>query len=187
MTRFPPIQSEDQYSEQIRVAAAINARRKPSASSKGGLTGPFAHLLYVPGILDPLQNLGEHLRFDTGIPRKLRELAILVTARHIGAQFEFHVHAIEAREFGLSEDIISAVAAKERSPELDEEEGLIYDFCAELHAKGRVSDDLFARVEKRFGKAVILDVVATCGYYATLGMVLNITKTVLPSEVPQPF
>ena len=40
--------------------------------------------------------------------------------------------------------------------------------------EGRVSDELFARIEKRFGKAVIIDLLATCGYYATLGLGLNV-------------
>ncbi len=187
MTRFPPIRPQDMYFEQKQVAEAINRRRKPSASSKGGLTGPFAHLLYVPGILDPLQMLGEHLRFDTGIPPKLRELAILITARHLQAPFEFHVHAIEAREFGIAEEVIAAVAAKRQPPKLDDDEVLVHDFCTELHARGRVSDEVFARAEKRFGKAVILDLVATCGYYAMLAMVLNVTQTVLPADITPPF
>ncbi len=185
--RFPPIPPEDMYFEQRRVAQAVGERRKASASSNGGVEGPFVPLLYVPGILDRLQALGEHVRFHTGVPPKLRELAILVTARHVGAQLEFFVHAIEAREFGLAEDAIDALAAKRLPANLDEDEKTVYDFCSELHARGRVSDDTFARAEKRFGKVVILDLIATCGYYATLGMVLNVTQTVLPPEVVLPF
>jgi 4-carboxymuconolactone decarboxylase len=185
--RFPKVPDEDMYFEQRRVAQAIASRRKASASSNGGLEGPFVPLVYVPGILDRLQSLGEHCRFHTGVPAKLRELAICITARHIGAAVEFFVHAIEAREFGLAEEALEAIADKRRPSMLDEEEALVYDFCTALYEKGRISDELFARAETCFGKAVILDLAATCGYYATLGMVLNVTRTSLPPGVPLPF
>jgi len=181
MTRYPPLRREEMYFEQRRVADAVAERRK------GGLAGPFVPLAYVPAILDQLQLLGEHLRFDTGLPRKLLELAILITARHSQAQVEFIAHARPAREFGVTDEQIAALADKRRPEKLDEDEALVYDFCTELHHRGRVSDELFARAEKRFGKPVILDLVTTCGYYAMLAMVLNVTETPLPAGAVAPF
>jgi len=181
MTRYPEIKNEDMYYEQRRVVQAVSKRRKPSASSEGGVEGPFVPLVHVPGILDRLQSLGEHCRFHTGVPAKLRELAIIITARHVAAPLEFHVHAMEAREFGLNEEAIEAVAARRRPDKLDDDEVLVYDFCAALFAEGRVSDDLFARAEKRFGKAVIIDLLATCGYYAMLGLSMNVTQPATPA------
>ena len=181
MTRYPPIAPEDMYYEQIRVVEAVKKRRKPSVSSEGGVEGPFVPLVYVPGILDRLQSLGEHCRFHTAIPPKLRELAIIITARHVAAPLEFHVHAMEAREFGLAEEVIGAVAATSRPPKLDEDEALVYDFCTALFAEGRVPDDLFDGTEKRFGKALIIDLLATCGYYAMLGRGLNVTQAPVPA------
>lgn len=180
MTRYPPIAPEDMYYEQIRVVKAVTKRRKPSVSSEGGVEGPFVPLVYVPGILDRLQWLGEHCRFHTAVPPKLREFAIIITARHVAAPLEFHVHAMEAREFGLAEEVIGAVAARARPAKLDEDEALVYDFCTGLFAEGRVSDDLFERTDKRFGKAMIVDLLATCGYYAVLGMGMNVTQAPVP-------
>jgi 4-carboxymuconolactone decarboxylase len=181
MTRYPPIAPDDMYDEQIRVVQAVKKRRKPSVSSEGGVEGPFVPLVYVPGILDRLQSLGEHCRFHTGIPAKLREFAIIITARHVAAPLEFHVHAMEAREFGLAEDVITAVAARTRPAKLDEDEAVVYDFCTALFAEGRVSDEVFDRADRRFGKAVIVDLLATCGYYAMLGMGMNVTQAPVPA------
>lgn len=181
MTRYPPVAPEDMNYEQRRASQAVGKRRKPSVSSEGGVEGPFVPLVYVPGILDRLQSLGEHCRFHTGVPAKLRELAIMIAARHVAAPLEFHVHAMEAREFGLNEEAIEAVADRRRPARLDEEEALVYDFCSALFAEGRVSDDLFARIDKRFGKAVIIDLLATCGYYATLGLGMNVTHPPIPA------
>jgi len=178
--RYPPIAAEDMYEEQIRVVRAVTKRRKPSVSSEGGVEGPFVPLVYVPGILDRLQSLGEHCRFHTAVPPKLREFAIIITARHVAAPLEFHVHAMEAEEFGLAKEVIEAVAAKRRPARMDEEETLVYDFCTALYAEGRVSDELFERTAKRFGKAVIIDLVTTCGYYAMLGYGMNVTHPAVP-------
>ncbi|HSW20219.1 MAG TPA: hypothetical protein VLJ86_23560 [Ramlibacter sp.] len=176
MTRYPPIAPEDMNFEQRRVVAAVSERRKPSVSSQGGVRGPFLPLVHVPGYLDRLQLLGEHCRFHTAVPPKLRELAIIITARHIAAPLEFHVHAMEAREFGLAEEAIEAVAAKRRPAEMDEDEALVYDFCFALANEGRVPDDVFERADQRFGKVVIIDLITTCGYYAMLGFGLNVTQ-----------
>lgn len=174
MDRYPEVATTDMYFEQRRVFDAVSARRK------GGVEGPFVPLVHVPGILDRLQALGEHCRFHTGLPDKLRELVILVAARHVAAPLEFHVHAIVARRFGLSEDIISAVADRVRPPRLDDDEALILDFSTTLFAEGHVSDELFERAELRFGKAVIVEWVATCGYYAMLGLGMNVTQAPIP-------
>jgi 4-carboxymuconolactone decarboxylase len=180
-TRYPPVAPEDMYYEQIRVVQAVTKRRKPSVSSQGGVEGPFVPLVYVPGILDRLQSLGEHCRFHTAVPPKLREFAIIIAARHVAAPLEFHVHAMEAREFGLAEEVITAVAARKRPTKMDEEEELVYDFCSALFAEGRVSDDLFTRMERQFGRGVIIDLLATCGYYATLGLGMNVTHAPVPA------
>lgn len=181
MNRYPPIAPEDMSWEQRRVVRAVSERRKPSVSSKGGVSGPFVPLVYVPGILDRLQYLGEYCRFNTSFSPKLRELAIIITARHVAAQLEFHVHAMEAREFGLAQEVIDAVAELRVPEGMDDEETLVYRFCTSLYAEGRVSDELFKQFEAAFGKAAAIDLVVTCGYYATLGMVLNVSKASAPA------
>ncbi len=181
MTRYPPIPPEDMNFEQRRVVQAVTKRRKPSVSSEGGVEGPFVPLVYVPGILDRLQSLGEHCRFHTGVPPKLRELAIIIAARHVAAPLEFHVHAMEAREFGLADAVIDAVAAQQRPAVMDVDEALTYDFCSALFSEGRVPDALFVRADERFGKTVVIELLATCGYYAMLGLGLNVTQAPVPA------
>jgi 4-carboxymuconolactone decarboxylase len=181
---------EDMNWEQRRVASAVSARRKPSVSSGGGVEGPFLPLVYVPQILDRLQFLGEHCRFNTSFTAKLRELAIIITARHVSAQLEFYVHAMEAREFGLDDSVIDAIIERRQPEIMDADEALIYHFCTALHKEGRVNDELFARFEERFGKGVAIDVILTCGYYGTLGLVINVAKPDIPKflgEVELPF
>jgi len=181
MTRYPEIPPEDMYHEQRRVFQAVMQRRK------GGLEGPLVPLVHVPGILDRLQSLGEHCRLHTEVPDKLRELAILIAARHVAAPFEFHVHAIVARRFNLAEEIIAAIAAQRRPATMDSTEALVFDFCTAVFNDGRVCDPLFDQAEKCFGKTVIIELLATCGYYAMLGMGINVTHPPIPAVYQADF
>lgn len=166
--------------EQQRVVRAVSQRRKPSVSSEGGVEGPFVPLVYVPGILDRLQALGEHCRFRTSVPPKLRELAIIITARYVAAPLEFHVHAMEAREFGLAQEIIDSVAAQQRPEGMDADEELVHDFCAAYHSFGRVSEDIFQKVANHLGRTMVIELMATCGYYAMLGLSMNVSHPLVP-------
>jgi len=180
MERYPPLPHEDMNRRQRDVVAAVSQRRKPSVSSQGGVEGPFVPLVYVPGILDHMQFLGEHCRFHTSLSPKLREFAIIIAARHVAAPLEFHVHAMEAREFGLAEETISAIAAQRRPAVMDLDETLLHDFCTSIYSDARVSDSLFEQCARRFGKSQIIELLATCGYYAMLGFGMNATHPAVP-------
>ena len=56
------------------------------AGPRGGVRGPFNALLRSPVLADRVQKLGEFLRFESSIPARLNEFAILITARHWNAQ-----------------------------------------------------------------------------------------------------
>ncbi len=77
---------------------------------RGRVGGPLEAMVLCPAAGDPLQELGGRLRFDGVLPGKLRELAILVAARFWTAQFEWHAHARIAREEGLDNAVIAAIA-----------------------------------------------------------------------------
>ena len=50
----------------------------------------------------------------------------------------------------------------------------VYNFCRELHASGRVSDETFAYVKSRnFGLDGALELIALNGYYTLMAMVLE--------------
>ena len=76
---------------------------------RGGIRGPFMAWLQSPELADRAQSLGELVRFGTSVPTRLKELGILMTARHWTAQFEWYAHEKLAREAGLEDPIIDAV------------------------------------------------------------------------------
>src|SRR5215510_14373252 len=72
----------------------MNAEQKETydesiAGKRGAPPAPMMAWLNSPEMARHATRLGEVLRFDTVFPAKLSEIAILVTARHWTAQYEW--------------------------------------------------------------------------------------------------
>lgn len=179
--RLPPIPPERMTEEQKRVAAGI------AGGPRGGLRGPFPAMLRSPEVADRFQKVGEYLRFNSSIPAALNELAILVTARAWSAQYEWYAHHLLAMKAGLPPAIAAAVAEGRRPEGMTEDQRIVHDFCAELHATRFVSDATYAAARDRFGEAGVIDLIAVCGYYVAVAMTLNVAQVPLPPGVPEPL
>ena len=179
--RFGPLPLDDMTPEQRAIADAI--LRGPRGGSTG-LRGPFEAYLRSPGMADPAQRLGEHVRFRSVIPAALNEMAILLTARHWIAQFEWYAHRQLAEAAGLDPAVSDAIKAGER-PALDRDAAAVYDFATELLAGGQVSDATWDAVVDRWGKPGAMDLIAAVGYYTLVSFTLNVDRYPVPGgEVP---
>jgi len=166
--------------EQREVAALI------TAGPRGEVRGPFIALLHNPAIARHLQSLGEQLRWKGKLPQKLVELAVLVTARKWTCQHEWFVHVELARKAGLDNAVIDAVRER-RDPPGKGDEALVYEFCRDAHATGRVGDKAFAAVQERFGLDGAVELLVISGYYTMMAMVLNTAGLPLPGDAKPPL
>lgn len=174
MARLPQLSRDDMTEEQQRVHDAI------AGGPRAGVRGPFHSLLYSPRLADAAQKLGEYVRYDCSIPQKLREMAILMTAHHWKAQYEWFAHEGHARKAGLPEAVIESLRQGERPAFADPAEEEIYDFCTELYRDRRVSDATFARIEARHGKVGAVELGGLLGHYNLIAITLNISETPVP-------
>lgn len=179
--RLPPIPADEMSPAQRRAAEALVRGRR------GALFGPFVPMLRSPELMDRAQRLGEYLRYDSAIPARLRELAILVTARHFRQAYEWHVHAPAAAEAGLAAATITAIAAGRRPQGLPADEAAVYDFCTELHGERRVSDATYAAALAVLGDGGLVDLCGVCGYYGLLALIMNVARTPLPPGASTPW
>lgn len=175
MNRFPDLSPAEMSQRQREVAAMI------SAGPRGALKGPFIALIHNPELANHVQALGEYLRFGTGLPRHLVEIAILVTAHRWVSDYEWLAHARIAREAGLPDEVIAALGTGARPASMDGDAALIYDFASETVRHGRPSDGAFDALSARFGKATVLDILGLCGYYTMLAFILNTANLPLPA------
>ena len=139
--RYPPLAPAEMTPAQREVAEAI------ASGPRGGLRGPFQAWLRSPEIAQRLQKVGEYLRFSSSVPRRLNELAILITARAWDAQFEWYAHYRLALEAGLDPAVAADIAAGRRPASMRDDETVVYDFCTELRATRRVGDETLARAQ----------------------------------------
>jgi 4-carboxymuconolactone decarboxylase len=179
--RFPKLKRERMTEAQKRVYDAI------AGGPRAGVRGPFGPLLRSPEVADRAQKLGEQLRFNSSLPARLNEFAILITARFWGAKYEWHAHKPFAIKGGLAESIAEDLVQNKRPANMKPDEELVYDFCTALHRQHFVDDGLFNRGVALFGEAGVIDLVGVSGYYTLVAMVLNVGDIPLPPGEKPPW
>lgn len=172
--RMPP-QSPDAFTEAQKAAIALFEEQRGR-----DIGGPFVPLLRSPRVFELASQMGYYLRYETGLPQPLTELAILVTARRWSQNYEWYAHRRIAEQVGLETAKIEAIREGRRPADLSEEEAAVYDYCTELHNNGQVSDVSYDRLKAMFGEQAIIDFTAICGHYSLLAMTMNAVRTPLP-------
>lgn len=180
--RFPILTPEQMSPAQRAAADAIKA------GPRGGLRGPFNAWLRSPEFADRAQKVGEYLRFQSSVSRRLNEFAILITARHWNAKFEWYAHYELAIEAGLEPVVAAQLAQGVRPKGMLVDEAVVYDFCTELRRDRGVSDATFEATRMALGEQGIVDLIAVCGYYDLVSMTLNVAQVATPDdgELPLP-
>jgi 4-carboxymuconolactone decarboxylase len=177
--RLPPI-PEEALTERQRAAA-----EELAAGPRGKLAGPFVPLLRSPELMARVQKLGEFLRFESALPARIKELAILVTAREWGQRYEWSFHLPLALKVGVGRDAAEAIAEGRRPDALPPDEAAAYDLLTELFATRNVADEAYAAALAAFGEEGVVELVAFGGYYGLLAMVMNTARTPADdAEVP---
>jgi 4-carboxymuconolactone decarboxylase len=179
--RLRPI-PEAEWTDAQRQAASeiVNGPR-------GALYGPFVPLLRSPELMGYAQRLGEYLRYRSAIGVRLSELAILVTAREWDQQVEWAIHAPIAQQVGIPEDVVKAIARRQKPKAMLVDEEVVYDFCMELHRDKRVSDRVYKDALALFGEQGVVDLMGVNGYYTFLAMVMNTAQTEAPASSAAPL
>ena len=147
----------------------------------------FPVSLHSPVMGRQLFGLGERVRFHMSVPDRLKELAILLTARYWAAQYEWSVHQPAAIQAGLSEAKVKAIAEGRRPQGMAADEELVYNFISELYKTHQVSDARFAEVKKSFGERGMVDLVITAGYYQIVSMEMNVDRMPLGNGAAPPL
>lgn len=147
------------------------------------MSGPFNAMLRSPVMGDFAQDLGAEVRFNSSLPPALREMAIIMSARHWTTHYEWNAHKALALAEGLSPAIVAAIAAGERPRALAPAEAALYDFCSELLTTKEVGDATFAAAKAAFGEQGVAEIVFTLGYYGLVSMFLNVDEHPLPAGV----
>jgi len=154
---------------------------------RGGLRGPFNTWLRSPELADRLQKVGEYLRFNTSLDKRVNEMAILLTAQFWGAQYEWYAHAPLALKAGLDPAIVAAIGAGRKPENMKDDEAIVWEFTTQLRRDHAVDDATYTRAVAKFGEQGITDLIAVNGYYDVVSMTLNIARVAPPAGEQLPF
>src|SRR6266436_1102644 len=86
---------------------------------------------------------------------RVRELAILTTARELDSQFEWAAHEPEALGEGISREIIEIIKCRKDTSSLDEADSVVIQLGREIFGAKRVASATFARSLRQFGRRAL--------------------------------
>ena len=179
--RMPEMTLEKMTPAQRSIAEAI------MNGPRGRLNGPFNAWLRSPVLADRLQKVGEYVRFNTSLDKRINEMAILMTAQAWGAQYEWYAHAPLALKAGLDPAVVAAIGAGRKPDNMKDDEAIVWEFTTQLRRDHSVDDAIYARALEKFGEPGIIDLVAVNGYYDVVSMTLNVARVKPPAEAEMPF
>ena len=190
MADSPTTASEPRF-PQLTVEQ-LNEQQKPLGEqilkvSSVGLGGPYNPLLRSPVLGQRMFDLLYYLRWNTSVPLRLNEFAILIIGRQWRSQVEWFAHAPLAIKAGLSPEIVADLKANKRPANMKPDEAVVYDFVTELSAKRQVSDATFKRAKELLGEQQVVDLTAVAGTYVTVAMVLAMAEEGVPPGKEPPF
>ena len=190
-TRFPILDPGHLSAEQNETLDAIlsgpRAGGDPDARARLLRGGPFNAWLRSPALGNRLQKVGEFIRYQSSLPLRLNEFAILITARVWTSQFEWFAHHPMAIKAGLDPRIAQELAQGLRPSGMADDEAAVYEFCLQLHQEKQVDDARYQRALALFGEQGVVDLIGVCGYYTVVAMTLNVARVALPEGVAPPL
>ncbi|MBT3460875.1 MAG: carboxymuconolactone decarboxylase family protein [Gammaproteobacteria bacterium] len=183
--RYTSLDFEQLTPEQQQLHHQIATSRKLDPAQRLG--GPFDPWIESPVLGEILSNLGYFHRFQSSLNRRQIELAILVTAAHWQAAFEWWAHEPMARNAGLTDSIITAIKHRQPPHLGDPLDQITWEIAGALQHDQRLSTELYQRAVAGLGRPGLIELISLCGYYTTVAMTLNALEIPLPMGEAQPF
>jgi alkylhydroperoxidase family enzyme len=134
----------------------------------------YRALAHSPGMARSWNTMGRFIRHDSRLDPRLREMAILQVGYLARSPYEYSHHVKIGREFGVSDDDISAIAAETegRPTVLDPLAKAVLRAAREMTLDLAVSDATFAELRRSLDHERLTDLVVTIGFYNAVVRVL---------------
>jgi 4-carboxymuconolactone decarboxylase len=149
--------------------------------------GPGSVLIHVPQAHRAAGGLNHYLRDDSSLPKKIQELAMLVTARELDCQHIWNAHAASARQAGLSAALVEALRDRTALPALAADESAVVQYGREFFRTHRVSRGAFQAALEQFGRQGVVELSLVLGNYSLLALLINSFDTDLPPDRTEPL
>ena len=182
--RLPvPAEADLNEAQRALLAAIRSGPRGASITPRG----PFAVWMHAPEFGQVAQPVGGFCRYQTSLPMRLSEFAILCTARLWRAQYEWFAHEPQAEKGGVKAKTIQDLKAGRKPASAPKDERAIYDFVQELYKTKRVSDRTYKKLHGMLGDKAMVELVGLLGYYVMISFTLNVFQMMPPADAKLAF
>jgi 4-carboxymuconolactone decarboxylase len=147
-----------------------------------GLQGPAGVQLYSSKTAAHLTAINRYLRFEAGLAPRVREIAILTTAREMNSQFEWVAHEPQALQEGVEQSVIDVIKYRKSTAALDATDATVIELGRQIWRDHKVTSELFARAKAMFGPNKLVDLVLLMGNYAGTAALLTAVDMQLHPE-----
>ena len=144
----------------------------PGATT-AGLQGPTGIQLYSTKTAPLHSALNTYLRREAGISPRIREIAIMTTAREFDSLFEWNAHEPEGLKEGVPPAVVDAIKNRKALDGLDPTDAIVIQFGRELWRDHKVTSATFAKAKDVFGPRQLVDLVMLMGNYASTAALLT--------------
>ena len=160
-------------------------RADPSApfrlfDANGTLTGPPAVWIVSPEVGFALAGIGYQMRWGIGFSEQAREATILAVGHTLESPFELFAHEPAARAVGLTDEALSAIAARRIPDDADEQVRTALEVTWEVLETGTLGDASYARALAVFGLEQLFQLIALVSYYRMVATQLAVFGIVPP-------
>ncbi len=175
---------ELKYEEMDSGQRAIHDRL--ISGPRGRIAGPYIAWLRNAKLADVAEQYGRFVRYETSLPPRLSEMAILIVGRHWNAQVEWWAHYPLAMKAGLDPAIAEAIAHRKRPDFKNTDEAIVYDVAMELIENKTVTNGTYQRALETLGEKTLIELIAILGNYFAVALVLN-TFEIMPPDGSKPM
>ena len=149
--------------------------------------GPSSVMIHVPKVHQMMNAVNLYLRNESSLPKKIQELAILVTARELDCQYIWNAHAASARNSGVGDATVDALRDRKDLPKLADDEHAVVRYGQEFFRTHRVSRGAFQSALEVLGKQGVIELGLIMGNYSSLALLINSFDVDLPPDRKEPL
>lgn len=175
-----PLVDRERLPEEARAIFDLHA--DPDGWSHAGLRGPGGVRLHSPRLAYLWHAVGRYLRDETGLSERVREVAILITAREHDSRFEWQQHERVGKSVGVPFETIEAIKYGRPVDGLAESDAVVIRLGRQVFGDHRVESALFVSALGLFGARGLIDLISIMGTYSATAAMLTLVDMQLPPD-----
>ncbi len=157
-----------------------------SVAAMGGPYGPRMVMINHPELAERWRETASVLK-AAGFSAAIRELVVLMIAKHWRSDFEWYAHEKQALKAGISREAIEAIRSGKRPAFEDPSHGAVYEYIKALQEEHAVDDETYGSLHGFLGDRGMIEITVLLGHYTTVAMTLLAHRVPLPPGVDKTF